>query len=91
MRCPLCLGPTEMTKDGCTCEEGHSLDEEQAVRAFQDRVDRALWAAIRALEDHAAFGKYRERLGQPIPADTRHAEEHAEVLRDLMRASRERR
>ena len=87
--CPLCLGPTEVLTDGGRCQEGHDFDEADLVRAFQAKADSALWAAIRSLDDQAAFARLREREGRPVPLGARLAAEHVEALRELLTARAE--
>ncbi|MCA1711278.1 MAG: hypothetical protein LC789_06410 [Actinobacteria bacterium] len=83
--CPLCLGPTELHVDGAQCAVGHSFDEAELVRALQQKADHALWAAMRSLEDQAAYGRIRRAEGMPLPPEVSLAEERVEALRNVMR------
>lgn len=61
--CPTCAGPVEL--DGTAivrCLIGHELSPEQLSEAVQAATSRALWAAVRALEDSASGARWRQSL-----------------------------
>jgi two-component system chemotaxis response regulator CheB len=95
--CPECHGTLWEVDDGgilrFRCRVGHVYSPESMLAAQTDSVDRALWAALRSLEERAALTK---RLSERARA-RRHswvsrafeeralaAEEHARVVRQLL-------
>lgn len=59
--CPDCAGPTYEIQQGNVvryeCIVGHSFSPETLLEARADETERALWAAIRSFEEHAALSK----------------------------------
>jgi two-component system chemotaxis response regulator CheB len=57
--CPACHGTLwEVEEDGVLrfrCRVGHVYSPESMLAAQSDSVDRALWTAVRTLEERAAF------------------------------------
>ena len=52
--CPLCKGPLELNGGTLTCAVGHSFLPAELVRERGQAAVRALWSAVRALEEEAA-------------------------------------
>jgi hypothetical protein len=75
--CPLFCSPTDVH-----FEPG--ADEAERVQALQDAADRALHAALRALDDEAVYARLRRGQGQVVPGPTALAREHAEALRQFI-------
>jgi two-component system chemotaxis response regulator CheB len=73
--CPDCSGTLYEIQEGGTtryrCRVGHAYSEETMARAQASSVERALWTAMRALEERAALtrklaGNARERGHQTV-------------------------
>jgi len=87
--CPECHGPLWEIKDGelahYRCFVGHSLTGPELIRRGDERIESALWAAIRALLDRAST--YEALAGEalvtapPYAKRANEAREQAEVLR----------
>ena len=99
--CPDCRGALWEMREGelirFRCHVGHAYSAETLSSEQADGAERALWAAVRALEENAVLARrlaQRARdLNQNISADRfeRRAEEaqhNADLLRDLMRSER---
>jgi two-component system chemotaxis response regulator CheB len=95
--CPECNGPLWEMRDGKAtlfrCMVGHSFGPENLFAAQTEEVERALWTALRALEERIALQrKLSERAGyQSRNLSSKHflnrAKEnskHAEVLRRIL-------
>jgi two-component system chemotaxis response regulator CheB len=95
--CPECHGTLWEVDEGgilrFRCRVGHVYSPESMLAAQTDSVDRALWAALRSLEERAALTKKlseraRERrhphVSQAFEERARAAEEHASVVRQLL-------
>ena len=83
--CPLCLGPVELGDGTAACaDQGHEFGDEDLIREKQQQVDKALWAAIRALEDQAAAARWATARGMPRSSTDPDAQVHAERLRELL-------
>jgi two-component system chemotaxis response regulator CheB len=90
--CPDCNGTLWELEDGellrYRCRVGHAYSAESMIEAENESLERALWSAVRSLEESAALsrriaqktGMLREELTHK--ADER--EEHARVLRALL-------
>lgn len=83
--CPLCFGPTEVDVDGGRCAMGHEFDEPELVRSLQAKADNAMWAALRSLQDQAAYARIRRNEGRAAPPEAALAEEHVEALQEFIR------
>ena len=95
--CPECHGTLWETDDlgilRFRCRVGHVYSSESMLAAHTDSVDRALWAALRSLEERASLTrKMAERARQrrhPWVAnafDTRanEAQQHAAIVREML-------
>jgi len=87
--CPDCHGMTWM-KDGevveFRCRVGHRYSQESMVEAQTDAVERAQWAALRALEEKAELhrrlaARRRDRSHTRFAESARAAEEQVRTLR----------
>ena len=86
--CPTCAGPVELDETATArCLIGHEFAPDELAAAVDAATSRALWAAVRALEDNASGARWRRSLGEshewlsPLIVDT---ERHAAVLRELL-------
>jgi two-component system, chemotaxis family, protein-glutamate methylesterase/glutaminase len=97
LTCPECNGAIwEETKDGLTrmrCRTGHEYAPETFTAAQGERVEAALWTALRTLEEQAALHRriatrYRNRgsarLAGRFAARADASLEHAIVLRQIL-------
>lgn len=97
--CPECHGVLwEMDDQGLLrfrCRVGHVYSPESMVAAQTDEVDRALWVALRTLEERAALAhrlaeRGRERgqhwVDQAFTMRARDAEYESRQIRDLLRS-----
>ncbi|MFN7997553.1 MAG: chemotaxis protein CheB [Bryobacteraceae bacterium] len=90
--CPECNGTLWELQDGhllrYECRVGHAYSTEGMIEAQSDSVERALWSAVRALEESAALSRRVGRRARILePEMTRKAaerEEHARVIRKLL-------
>lgn len=95
--CPECHGTLWEAEEGgilrFRCRIGHVYSPESMLAAQTDSVDRALWAALRSLEERAALTrKMAERaaarrhswVSRAFEDRARAAEEHASVVRELL-------
>lgn len=86
--CPTCAGPVEL--DGTAtarCLIGHEVEPDELPVAVEAATSRALWAAVRSLEDAASGGRWRQSLPEPPSYLARlieDAERDAVVLRELL-------
>jgi two-component system chemotaxis response regulator CheB len=93
--CPDCGGGMVENRNGdllqFRCRVGHVLSPESMLQAEDDSVERALWAALRALEDSAAV--LRRIAAEPYtksPARdyyekrAQEKEKHASVIRGVL-------
>jgi len=91
--CPLCDGVlTEAQRDAYhhfRCHVGHAFSLDSLVREQSEAVERALWAAIRALEESAALssrlsmretGDLRERFTEKANSQ----QDNAELIRQIV-------
>jgi two-component system chemotaxis response regulator CheB len=97
--CPECHGVLwEMDEHGLLrfrCRVGHVYSPESMVAAQIDEVDRALWIALRTLEERAALAhrlaeRGRERgqhwVDHAFTIRAREAEHESQQIRDLLRS-----
>ena len=95
--CPECHGSLWEVEEGnilrFRCRVGHVYSPDSMLAAQTDSVDRALWAALRALEERAALtrrlaerARDRQHGGVADAFDTRAtaAEQHASVVKDML-------
>jgi len=91
--CPLCDGVlTEAQRDAYQhfrCHVGHAFSPDSLVREQSEAVERALWAAIRALEESAALsarlsmretGDLRERFSEKANSQL----DNAKLIRQIV-------
>lgn len=91
--CPLCQGVLTEAEPGVfehfRCHVGHAFSVESLVREQSESMERALWAAVRALEESAALsrrlsardtGDLRRRFDEKAKTQS----EHAELLRQIL-------
>jgi two-component system chemotaxis response regulator CheB len=96
--CPECHGALwEADEQGLLrfrCRVGHIYSPESMIAAQTDEVDRALWVALRTLEERAAMayrlaerGRQRDQrwVDQAFSARARETELEAARIRDLLR------
>jgi two-component system chemotaxis response regulator CheB len=101
--CPDCHGVLWEVKDGSLvrfrCRTGHAYSADSAAAALDADTERALWAALRSLEEKAALA--RKLMASAGPRDIpivvgmyerrlREAEENARTLRRLLGAEKAR-
>jgi two-component system chemotaxis response regulator CheB len=97
--CPECSGTLWEVEDAgilrFRCRVGHSYSPDSMLAAQTDSVDRALWAALRALEERAALtrrladrARHRRHTGVAVAFEQRAdaAAEHATVVRNMLRS-----
>lgn len=100
--CPECGGVLEETKEGETlrfrCRVGHIYSPESLMADQSVATERALWAAIRTLEEQAEFAerlatssrqKKRSRLAHRFGEKAQTSREDAALLRSLLERSAE--
>jgi two-component system chemotaxis response regulator CheB len=97
--CPECHGTLwEVDQQGILrfrCRVGHVYSPESMISAQTDEVDRALWVALRTLEERAALayrlaerGRDRSQhwVDQAFTIRAREAEQEANGIRELLRS-----
>jgi two-component system chemotaxis response regulator CheB len=95
--CPECHGTLwEVDQEGILrfrCRVGHVYSPESMLAAQTDSVDRALWAALRSLEERAALtrklaerarDRKHEWVARAFDDRATVAEEHADVVREVL-------
>jgi two-component system, chemotaxis family, protein-glutamate methylesterase/glutaminase len=100
--CPQCNGVLEEVEEGdlvrFRCRVGHIYSPESLHADQNLAVEKALWAAIRALEEHAEFSNRlasrsmmnkRPRLANRFKEKSEASREDAMVLRELLEKSAE--
>ena len=96
-RCPECGGALWELEDAglqaYVCHVGHSFSAESLLAEQQDDVERALWSAVRLLEERAALNeRLAERVGDRglaksrgrFESSARLAYEEADVIRKIL-------
>lgn len=63
--CPLCAGPVELVGEKPSCLIGHDFEPEELSHHLGREAGRALWSAVRALEDSVLSARWR--MTQPAP------------------------
>ena len=91
--CPLCEGVlTEAQRDRYhhfRCHVGHAFSLDSLVREQSEGVERALWAAIRALEESAALSvrlntSETGEIRRSFAEKARSQRDHAELIRQIV-------
>ena len=95
--CPECGGVLEEIEEGKVlryrCRVGHLYSPDSLMADQTDAVERALWAAIRSMEEQAEFSdrlaansrhKERARLARRFAEKAQVTRENATILRDLL-------
>ncbi|MBV9670219.1 MAG: chemotaxis protein CheB, partial [Acidobacteriales bacterium] len=95
--CPECNGVINQIGEGepakYQCQVGHSFTAQGLMEAQNDYLERALWAAVRALEEGASLSrkmaelaKERKRINamELYKNNATRREEHARVLKQLL-------
>ena len=91
--CPLCQGVLTEAQPGVfehfRCHVGHSFSMESLVREQSESMERALWAAVRALEESATLSRrlstrdtseLRRRFEEKAVTQSEHAERLRQIL-----------
>lgn len=99
-RCPECGGALwELEDSGLhayVCHVGHSFSADSLLALQHDGVERALWSAVRLLEERAALNeRLAERVGTQglekskarFERNARTANDEADVIRDILQKS----
>ncbi|MGC4065269.1 MAG: hypothetical protein QM784_11600 [Polyangiaceae bacterium] len=97
--CPTCQGLLTEAQAGSfhhfRCHVGHTFSLETLVREQDESMERALWAAVRALDETAALSRRLSAIGQATELTQRFAERartqhaQAELIRKLLLHGRE--
>ncbi|HJT87968.1 MAG TPA: chemotaxis protein CheB [Bryobacteraceae bacterium] len=90
--CPTCNGTLWELHDGelvrYQCRVGHAFNPESMMEAESDAVERALWTAVRVLEESASVSRRiaekNEILRERLHSKAVEREEHARVIRNLL-------
>ena len=85
--CPICAGPVALSSVTPSCLIGHDFVPDELHVTVEEAASRALWSAVRALEDSASGARWRSTLPDPPPslqATIVRAEHQAELLRELI-------
>jgi two-component system, chemotaxis family, protein-glutamate methylesterase/glutaminase len=95
--CPECNGPLWEMRNGKAalfrCMVGHSFAPENLYAAQTEEVERALWTALRALEERVALqqelaeraeGQKRNLSSRHFRSNARENGKHAEVIRKIL-------
>jgi len=95
--CPECGGVLREMQDGkllrFRCRVGHAFSAENVLAEQSETLDKALWIALRTLEEkvellrrlaHQAQGQTRVWLAQGFEERAVEAEQHANLLRQLL-------
>lgn len=99
--CPECSGALWEIKEGdlvrYRCHVGHAFSAESMVEANGDHLERALWTALRILEERVelvrGMARVAQAAGRSLTAQryqmrVREFEEQGELIRGLMRQAR---
>ena len=100
--CPECHGTLWEIVDGdlvrYRCRVGHSYSTDSMVAEQAQSTERALWAALRSLEEKAALSRRlaesardrnHSRMAKKFAARAADAEQHAETIRQLLLAGKD--
>lgn len=100
--CPECGGVLEEAKEGgmlrFRCRVGHLYSPESLLADQTEAVEKALWAAIRSMEEQAEFSdrladnseqKKRPRLARRFIEKAQASRENANVLREFLQKTSE--
>lgn len=91
--CPICNGVLTEAQPGVfehfRCHVGHAFSLESLVLEQSDQMERALWAAVRALEESAALsrrvaGRERGELQERFAERAGTQAEQAELIRQIL-------
>lgn len=85
--CPLCAGPVELQDGTAVCAVGHAYAADTITDEVAEQAERALWAAVRALEDQASTVRWRQANGETAAHLGRSLEQvdgQAALLRKLL-------
>jgi two-component system chemotaxis response regulator CheB len=91
--CPICQGALTEAHAGAfehfRCHVGHAFSMESLVREQSESLERALWAAVRALEESSGLSRrlaLRERgvLSQRFSEKAQTQNEQAELIRQIL-------
>ena len=84
--CPLCSASVELRpgEAEAICEDAHDLSADELGAEVQRRVERALWAAVRALDDQAAYARWAEQNGKKVPPGADRAAQDTTLLRSIL-------
>jgi len=97
--CPECHGPLKELDDGggvihFRCHTGHAFSPESLLASQADDIERALWVALRALEEDAALARrvgsrheraLRRELALHYHERAQVAEENAATIKQLLK------
>jgi len=97
--CPECHGPLKEIDDGggvihFRCHTGHAFSPESLLASQADDIERALWVALRALEEDAALARrvgsrheraLRRELALHYHERAQVAEENAATIKQLLK------
>jgi len=85
--CPMCAGPVALVGTEVSCLIGHDFAPDDLIAAIEDAAARALWSAVRSLEDTVTGARWRMTLASPspsLPQTIEQAEREANLLRELL-------
>lgn len=85
--CPICAGPVDLVGDAPECLVGHDFKATDLSAEIERAASRALWSAVRALEDSASGARWRLTLPNPpagLQTSIDRSSREALVLRDLI-------
>lgn len=96
--CPECNGPLYETREGkltkFDCQIGHSFSPESLTTAHTDALERALWIAVRALNERVAIHEALAQRQQELEkthlaerlAETASSASHdVQLIREILR------
>jgi two-component system chemotaxis response regulator CheB len=89
--CPDCGGTLWQSREGemvrFQCRVGHAFSQESMAHKHTEAVDRALWAALRSLEEHAHLLRritQRPNSSPRFQEEAHEYEDHAALLREIL-------
>ena len=85
--CPMCAGPVHLVEGQPRCPLSHAFDRDELPFRVREEATRALWSAVRGLEDTANAARWRQ--AQPLPPPNLQdvvdkATREVAVLRDVL-------